>query len=203
ALLFVECGGALRVGTTSETALDHVVDASCGIAAHLLDRGFRLGAVCYDVPGVEPVYPDAGTAQLRKIAGVLASVGEVEPRGEDPEGLARAVERARGFVLQGAPFIVVVTRATASNAAELVSGVRVLRAMSGARTRGLPLLVVHVDALALVPEGDARLEEARSVLARDAAVALDEVARLGARVLRWNPRTQDFLALLMSPRGLG
>ncbi|MHB8606584.1 MAG: DUF58 domain-containing protein, partial [Thermoplasmatota archaeon] len=45
ALLFVECGGALRVGTTSETALDHVVDASCGIAAHLLDRGFRRGAV--------------------------------------------------------------------------------------------------------------------------------------------------------------
>lgn len=197
--VLLDASERLDVGTSATTAFDHAVEAASGVAAHYLSRGYRVGAYAFNARrdgnrrAAEPVYPDVGAAHGERIRSALENA---RPGAVD-EGLSAAVERCHGFLRQGFPLVVVVTRVV-EPADALVEGVRRVRALlAGSVLRRAPVLVVSVRPYGLLVAEGPRAAEARVLLTELDAAAESAVAAAGARVVPWDPTRGGFAAAFL------
>lgn len=193
--LFVDAGNSNLVGSSVENALESHLEAATSVAQYFLDRGYRLGAYVYNARNEEPLYPDSGRQQFRRITDRLV---HVEPA-QSTEGLDKAVQRCRGHLVTGKPMIVVVSR-VAHPLDSLSKGVRTLRALTGRQRRKLPVIVVNPVPYHLMPDRSPYSEEARAILERADRAAASELKTLGVGVLTWNPRRTPFAAAWLRGR---
>ena len=196
ALVLLDGGEPLRIGTTVETGLDHAVEAALTIAARLLDRGARVGAATYHAKGNQIAPPEAGSSQVSDIERALS------PGDEDAEfAPVRALQRLEPHFQGARPLLVVVTRVTPQNADELSELGKRFRAVLRERRTALPLVVLDVRALGIVPVDGPAWRAAVSITQAQDAAAARRLEREGMRVVRWRPGHED-LRLALAREGL-
>ncbi|HVL87395.1 MAG TPA: DUF58 domain-containing protein [Candidatus Thermoplasmatota archaeon] len=184
--LFVDAAAYMEVGTSVENAFERGLEAAGSVARFYLDRGYRLGAYVYNAQD-QLLHPDTGRRQFLRLGQVLLRLAPSPPR----QGLRAAVERCRGYLVNGRPLVVVVTRAT-EDTDGLADGLRRLRAITGRRRRLLPVVVVTPSPYALLPAREEYGEDVVTLLSRLDRPALSRVRRLGAAVVEWDPRRHGF-----------
>lgn len=184
----LDAGRHMAVGTTVENGFELGVAAAGGLALSYIDRGYKVGLHTYNGGREEPLYPDAGQGQYRKLMRRLADLSP----GDADEGPLDAVERCRDWLVQVSPMVVFVTR-TETDTARLEDAVRRIRSLDRQRRR--PIVVVEPQAFHLVPGGEA--EQATSRLLEHLARPRHErLRRLGALVIPWNPEREPLERLL-------
>lgn len=182
ALVLLDGGEALRVGTTLETGLDHGVEGALAACRMLLAQGVRVGAATYGAKTGPPEPPEAGEGQIPQLERAL-SPGDVDPESTPSRALTRLAAHLSGM----RPVVVVVTRVTPANLDALVEMAGHLRVLLRERTRRLPLVVVHVRALELVPSRGEAWESAARLVGREDEAAARRLSAIGARVVPWRP----------------
>ncbi len=195
ALVLLDGGDALRVGTTLETGLDHGVEAALAACRLLLSQGIRVGAATYGAKAGLPEPPEAGEGQMPQLERAL-SPGE-------PDAAAtpvRALQQLQPHLVGSRPVLVVVTRVTPATAAQLAETAGHLRVMLREKGRRLPLVVIDVRALSLVPERGEAWRGATRLVEREDAAAARRVAAAGARLVPWRPG--DDLHALLAREGI-
>lgn len=184
----LDAGRHMAVGTTVENGFELGIAAAGGLALSYLDRGYQVGLHTYNGGPGEPLYPDVGQAQYRKLQRRLADLSP----GDADEGPVDAVARCRDWLVQTAPMVVFVTR-TEIDTARLEDAVRRISAMDPEGKR--PIVVVEPQPFHLVPGGDA--EEGTSRLVEHLARPRHRRLRaLGAVVIPWNPEREPLERLL-------
>lgn len=179
--LFVDAGTHMEVGSTLDNAFEHGLRASASVSRFYLERGYRLGMYVYNARGqTQLLVPNTGSGQILKVHQTLMRLRTGAPS----EGLRDAVERCRGFLHQGRPLVVVVTRAS-QDTDRLVEGVRRVRSLTGRRRRKLPVMVITPQ----VPtaKGEGPQEDAAVVVRRLDRHAIARVRALGAAAVEWDP----------------
>jgi uncharacterized protein (DUF58 family) len=185
-MVLLDGGASLRVGTSLETGLDHSVEAALGAARYFLARGARVGAATFGARAGAPAPPESGSGQAHGLERAL-SPGEVDAEATLPRTL-----RALAPHLAGAkPVLVVVTRVTPRNAAEIEEAARRFRILTDQRRKRLPLVLLDLRALDLAPTPGAAWTTAREIVEREDAAAARLVERAGARVVPFHPSTGD------------
>jgi uncharacterized protein (DUF58 family) len=186
--LFVDAARYMEVGSTAENVLERGVEAAVSVAKFYLDRGYRVG--CYVYNGHDQlVHPDTGGRQFLRIRQALT---EMQP-GEAGQGLRAAVERCRGFLVQGRPMVIVVTRLGADPPG-LAEGIRRLRVLTGSIRRRLPVIVLSPVAHHAPRGADYRVDALLRPLARPHAA---QVRSLGASVVEWDPHRVNLATALL------
>lgn len=191
--ILLDGGERLRVGTTLETGLDHGVEGALAAAKFFLARGSRVGAWTFGCQGGPVAPPEAGSGQAPSLERAL-SPGERD----DAATLSRALVLTSRYLTGTKPLVVIVTRVTPRNVAELIAAARRLRVALGERRReALPFLVIDVHALALAPTPSPPWHAARELVALQDARAATELRASGIRVVRWTPGEEDFRKALL------
>ena len=181
--VLLDASGAMEVGTSLETALEHALEAGGSLAAHYLDRGYAVGFTAFNASSEAVLYPDHGRRQLRLVLRLISRLAPA-PAGASG-GLAAAVDRIRPFVRGGRPMAIVLTR-LAGPSGELIGGLgRLVRLVS---RRGAPAVYV-VDTR---PRTPLETDEAPLVLDALDAPLTAEVRATGARVIAWKPGIERF-----------
>lgn len=191
ALVLLDGGEALRVGTNLETGLDHGAEAALAISAIFLSRGARVGAATYGASASPPAAPDAGPGQLPSIEKAL-SPAELDFTSTP----VRAFQDLQAHLAGTRPVVVVVTRVTPANADALIEVAKRLRVLLRERRRALPLHVLDVRALGLVPPGGAGWDAAKRLVERADEMAARRLAEAGANVVSWRAGAEDLHSLL-------
>ncbi|MEA3202332.1 MAG: hypothetical protein QOE90_3760 [Thermoplasmata archaeon] len=190
ALVLLDGGESLRIGTSLESGLDHAVEAALAACRLLLAAGVRVGAATYHAKGATPEPPESGAGQMPQLERAL-SPGEPDPAA----GPARALQQLTPHLRGMRPVVVVVTRVTPANAQGLAELAGQMRVLLRERAKRLPLVVLDVRALSLVPSRGEAWDAAAALVAREDGEAARRVEGLGARVLPWKPG-DDVHALL-------
>ncbi len=196
--IFLDAHPEMSTGTSVENSFEHAIEVVGGIAYHFLTRGFRLGMYVYNDLGVT-LYPETGKKQFYRI---LEELLKLKPLGVGVhiywrEGLLKAVEKNRKYLITLSPYIVIITHVTPNRVKDLSYGLKRIASYRGKKQR-TKTVVVNILPYDLIPtindlEGFAAdLLEARSKgLSR-------YLRRTGARVLDWNPRDQTLGTKLMN-----
>lgn len=184
----LDAGRHMAVGTTVENGFELGIAAAGGLALSYIDRGYQVGLHTYNGGPEEPLYPDVGQAQSRKLQRRLADLSP----GEGDEGPVDAVARCRDWLIQAAPMVVFVTR-TGVDTARLEEAVRRIRAMDPEGKR--PIVVVEPQPFHLVPGGEAE-EGASRLIEHLARPRHRRLRALGAVVIPWNPDREPLERLL-------
>ncbi|HWG91599.1 MAG TPA: DUF58 domain-containing protein [Candidatus Thermoplasmatota archaeon] len=185
--LFVDASSTHLVGSSVENALEYSLEAASGVAQYFLDRGYRVGAYIYNAKNEEPLYPESGRRQLRRITDRLVHLESAR----DPEPLEKAMAKCRGHLASDKPMVVVVSRITPP-AEDLMKGIRTLRAITGRQHSRVPVIIVNVVPYHLMPDRGPFSEEARQILERLDKTASQELTRMGVGVMTWDPRKTAF-----------
>ena len=198
--LFLDAAPYMQVGTSVDNSFEHAIKAATGIAQFYLDRGYKLGAYIYNHDKAAFLYPEVGRRQLLRWQ---QAVVELSPGAGANEGLFQAIERARRFLLQDKPLVVVVTRVGKANE-EFFLALRKLRGMTGRRRRRIPVLVITPVVHATIPNDTEYGRDIVQLIRRKERPLIQRVRRSGAKVVEWDPTVAPFEAvLLQSARGKG
>jgi uncharacterized protein (DUF58 family) len=184
---FLDAGRHMAVGTTVENGFEQAVAAAGGLALAYLDQGYQVGLQTYNGGADEPLYPDAGEGQARRVQDRLADLAP----GEADEGPVGAVERCRSWLAQVSPMVVFVTR-TETDTARLEGAIRRIRGLDSDRR---PIVVVEPQPFHLVPGDETERATAR-LLEHLARPRHERLRALGAIVLPWNPEREPLERLL-------
>jgi uncharacterized protein (DUF58 family) len=192
--IFLDASQHMRLGTTTENAFEHAVQAVLGIAQFYLARNCQVAFYVYNNRG-KMILPDSGRRQEYR---VFREMLRVEPeKGAAAEPLQKAVEKCRGHIKGASPYFIIVTTVNRKNVREVLNGVRQLQKISKG-TRGKPqILIIHVSAYSVAARGP--YENAAAVLLEmrnNSLITL--LRRSGAHVLPWNPKRQSFSRLLLA-----
>ncbi|MCA1813603.1 MAG: DUF58 domain-containing protein [Halobacteriales archaeon] len=186
--LFVDAAPYMEVGSTAENVFERAVEAAGSVAKFYLDRGYRVG--CYVYNGQDQlVHPDTGGRQFLRIRQVLTDLTPGQPG----QGLRAAVERCRGFLIQGRPLVIVVTRLGADQAA-LTDGIRRLRVLTGGLRRRLPVIVLSPHARHAPSGTDYQVDALLRPLNRPHAL---QVRGMGAALIEWDPHRVNLATALL------
>ena len=190
--IFLDAASYLDVGTTIENAFEYCLEAANGVAYYFTDRGYRVGMYVYN-DGDRLIYPDSGKKQFLRISRELLSLTTSEQAGEFP----RAVEACRRYLLGYNPLCIVITRLDSSGDSSIVEGITKLRRLRGRKRRKIPVIVINVPGYHLVPRHDTYDDNAALFLKLESRPLAMQVRRLGASLLEWNPKKENFSTALM------
>jgi uncharacterized protein (DUF58 family) len=188
--IFLDAHPALNIGTSVENAFEYATQAANSIAYHFLNRGFRLGMYVYNDLG-KTFYPETGKRQFIKISKELL---ELNPTGIRlrvywEEGLSKALERNRKYLIALSPLIVIVTHVTSSRFGDLSSGLEEIWRFRRKR-EGIKTIIINVLPYSLIPKVN-ELEVFSARILEVTSRALCQNAReLGAKVIDWNPKEE-------------
>lgn len=176
------------VGTNLDNALERRIEAALAIANIHIKRGFQVGLTLYNQDLQGTPYADASGRQSRRILELVAALPR--PASATAASLEDAVLGVRGRLHRSRTVAYVITTLKGGE----VDHLRVLRRLLARRRGGLPVAVVHVDAVGLLPDAQ------RNDLARTLAVLqrpnLEAVRSLGIRAVRWDPGLQRLPGLV-------
>lgn len=170
-------------GTTLQNHFDELAAGALAVAGHYLDMGHRVGFTVFGSGAPRLLYAESGDVHERRIAALLASV---EP-GEPGEGVAQAVEAAKGFLAREKPLVYVFT--LPGRDPELGRALVAARALASTGRRPAPVMCV-------TPTGDPDDSLAGRVLALREKAQLKGLERRGVTVVRYHPQRLPLQALL-------
>lgn len=199
--LFLDGAEYMEVGTSLSSLVDHAVEAAGSIAQYYLSQGYTLGAYIYNTPN-DILTPDLGRKQFKRLTDMLTTF---QP-GPAKQNLAEAVEWCKSFLYRLQPEVYAITRLDVhyprddedSHAIEeFVAGLRRLVALRPRSGRTNPVRVVHIDAAGLAQAESALEVHTQGLIRREARLLYGPIRDVGATIVAWNPRQQDFTTTLM------
>ena len=199
--IFLDGAEYMEVGTSLSSLIDHAVEAAGSIAQYYLSQGYTLGAYIYNTPN-DILTPDTGRKQFKRLTDMLITL---QP-GPAKQSLAEAVEWCKSFLYRLQPEVYAITRldvhyprdGKGSHPIEdFTAGLRRLVALRPRSRRTTPVRVVHIDAAGLA-QGESALDAHTQGLMRlEARLLYGPVRDVGASVVAWDPKQQDFTTALM------
>lgn len=192
----LDAGKHMAVGTTVENGFEMGVTAVSGLALSYVDRGYKVGFYAYNGTREDPLFPDVGAKQFKKLQRRLSTLAP----GVADEGPVEAVLRCRSWLLSIAPMVVFVTR-TQVDTARLEGAIRRVRSLDPSKKR--PVLVLEPQPFHLVPGGVVE-DHTSTLLGYMAKRRHERLRALGAIVVPWNPEEDSLERLLfegVGPRG--
>jgi uncharacterized protein (DUF58 family) len=190
--IFLDAHPEMNVGTSVENIFEYATQATLITAFYFLKRGYRLGMYVYNDLG-KTFYPDAGKKPFIKISTEML---EVNPTGIRfrvywEEGLTKALEKNRKHILSLSPFIIIITHVTPDRSDELLSGLEMILKFRK-RKEGIKSLIVNVLPYSFIPKvNELEVFTARILETRDKMIA-QNAESLGAKVMNWDPREENF-----------
>jgi uncharacterized protein (DUF58 family) len=190
--IFLDAHPEMNIGTSVENVFEYATQAAMIIAFYFLKKGFRLGMYVYNDLG-KTFYPDAGKKPFIKISKEML---EVNPTGTRfrvywQEGLSKALEKNRKYLISLSPFIVIITHVTPSRVDDLLSALEMIWKFRKSREE-IRSLIVNVLPYGLIPKvNELEVFSAKILETRDKVIA-QNARNIGARVLNWNPREENF-----------
>jgi uncharacterized protein (DUF58 family) len=143
--------------------------------------------------GDKLLYPDAGQKQYLRISRELINL-KTSPRiGEFP----RAIEKCRPYLLGYNPLCIIISRLDTGYSGDLARGVGKLRLLRGRRRRKLPVMIVSVAGYNIIPRLNEYDENSAMMLQLQTRPQAQQLRRMGASLLEWNPRKENFGAALL------
>ena len=190
--LFLDAASYLEVGTNIENSFEYCMEAANGVAYYFTDRGYRVGMYIFN-DGGRLFYPDAGKKQFLRISRDLINLETSPVNNEFP----KAIEKCRRYLLGYNPMCVIVTRLDTKYSDDIVRGITKLRLLRGRRRRKLPIMVVNVPGYNIIPRLNEYDDNSALLLKMETHPQTLQIRRLGASLLEWNPRKENFSAALL------
>jgi uncharacterized protein (DUF58 family) len=190
--VFLDAASYLEVGTNIENSFEYCLEAANGVVYYYTDRGYRVGMYIYN-DGNRLFYPDAGKRQFLRISRELISLNTSRNTNEFP----KAIEKCRRYLLGFNPLCVIVTRLDSRYNSDVVQGITKLKLMRGRRRRQLPVMVISVPGYNIVPRLNEHDDNSAMMLQLDTRPQAQQIRRLGASLLEWNPRQENFSTALL------
>jgi uncharacterized protein (DUF58 family) len=185
--IYLDCGPHMRIGTSAMNAFECAVSATIGVAGHLIEHGHRVGLTLYNRIDPRHLYPDTGRRQIYMLQSTLAEAETTTHTG----GLPLAVAETRRYLLSGRTRVIVVTRAESDHDG-LKEGLRLIEKYTATRRDRPRILVASPDAYALIPKNQEGTDAARRVINQQQRARHEEIRRIGAQLLVWDPTTTQF-----------
>jgi uncharacterized protein (DUF58 family) len=190
--IFLDAASYLEVGTNIENSFEYCLEAANAITYYYTDRGYRVGMYIYN-DGGRLFYPDAGKKQFLRISRELIKLDTSPKTNEFPQ----AIEKCRRYLLGYNPLCVIVTRLDTKYSGDVLRGVTKLRLLRGRRTRKLPVMVVTVPGYNIIPRLNEYDDNSAMLLQMETRPQVQQIRRMGASVLEWNPRQEHFSTALL------
>lgn len=190
--IFLDAASYLEVGTDIENSFEYCLEAANAVAFYFTDRGYRLGMYIYN-DGNKLFYPDAGKKQFLRISRELIHLNTSKMSGEFP----RAIEKCRRYLLGYNPLCVVITRLDTQDNNNIIHGIAKLRLLRGRQRRKLPVMVISVAGYNVIPRLDEYDENSAVLLRLQTKPQAQQIRRMGASLLEWNPRKENFSTVLL------
>jgi len=190
--IFLDAASYLEVGTDIENSFEYCLEAANGAAYYFTERGYRVGMYIYN-DGDHLIYPDAGKKQFLRISRELIHLNTTNRNNEFP----KAIEKCRRYLLGYNPLCIVITRLDTRYNSNIVQGVTKLRLLRGRRRRKLPVMVVSVPGYNIIPRVNEFDENSAALLQLQTKPQTQLIRRLGASLLEWNPRQENFSTALL------
>ncbi|MFA5860716.1 MAG: DUF58 domain-containing protein [Candidatus Thermoplasmatota archaeon] len=182
--VFVDASPYTVGGTTAESVFDELASGALAVSGHYIDLGHKVGLTLFGSGQTRILYPDAGELQERRIAAVL---GNAEP-GRSGDGVSKAVEATKAFLVREKPLVFVFTLPGRDSAL----GQALIQARAFATPGRRPATIVAVTP---IPDDGADTPAARLVRIREMA-QLKGLERQGITVMRYHPQRTSLVALL-------
>lgn len=196
--LFLDSSPGLAIGTSIDNALEYCIRGAYVLSYSFLSKGYSLGMYIYNHRG-ETFHADLGKKQFIRIAEELLKLCSPKAGLELfwDEGLLKAVERNRKYLLSQCPRVVVITHLTLENWSDILAGTK--RILAYRRRREQPSVIL----INVLPY---RFISASSDEAMFAARVFEETSRSlssrlrdsGLIVLDWEPRNESMENLLLN-----
>ncbi len=190
--LFLDAASYLEVGTNIENSFEYCLEAANGLAYYYTGRGYRVGMYIYN-DGGRLFYPDTGKKQFLRISRELINL-ETSPKNYELPG---AIEKCRRYLLGYNPMCVIVSRLDTKYSGDIIRGVTKLRMLTGRRRRKLPVMVVSVPGYNIIPRLDEQDDNSALMLQMETRPVSLRIRRMGASLLEWNPRRENFSTALL------
>jgi len=196
--IFLDAHPEMSIGTSIQNTFEHAIKVASGVAYHFLTRGFRLGMYVYNDLGMT-FYPDTGKKQFYRIFEELL---KLKPLGVGvhvywEEGLSKAVEKNRKYLISLSPHIVIITHVSPHRIEDLSYGLKRILTYRG-KTRRAKTIVVNVLPYDLIPRRNEMEMFAANLLTTRSTRLSRQLRRTGAIVLDWNPREENLGMKLMN-----
>lgn len=182
----------LEAGSSIENVFEYVVTAANAISSYFLNRGYRFGVYVYNNRN-EFFYPTTGKKQLYKLNKTFTRLRTFP----NQEGLEKAVEKCKRFILEYDPLCVIVTCLHRDLPEDVMEGVKKLIAIRKGRRQKLPIMLVDVvpyDLITLKREFD---ENAAVALYLRNRPLVRKLRAMGISVLEWNPKIGGLSTVLL------
>lgn len=188
--IFLDAHPDMNIGTSVENAFEFATQAANSIAHYFLNRGFRLGIYVYNDLG-KTFYPDTGKRQFIKISKELL---ELNPTGIRlrvywEEGLSKALQRNRNYLITFSPLIVIVTHVTPSRFDDLSSGLEEIWSFRRKR-EWIKAVIVNVLPYSLIPKVNELEVFSAKTLEVTSKNLCQKARKMGAKVIDWNPKEE-------------
>lgn len=198
--IFLDAHPEMNIGTSVADAFEHAIEAAISVAYYFLNRGFRLGMYVYNDLG-KTFYPDTGKEQFIRIFGELL---RLKPLGIGlrmywQEGLLKAIEKNRKYLITLSPRVVIITHVTSGRLKDIVAGLTKIssfrRETRRARTK---TMVFNILPYNLIPKINETEESAAKLLEIRSRELSRHLCRLRATVLNWDPENENLGTKLMN-----
>jgi len=193
---------SLEVGSSIENVFEHVVRAANAISSYFLNRGYRLGAYLYNNRS-ELFYPATGKEQLYKLNKAFTQLRTFP----NNEGLERAVERCKRFILEYDPLCIIITCLhrdlgykeieEEDRAQEIVDGMKKLITIRKGRRRRLPIMLIDIIPYDLVTQKRDFDQNAAAILYLKTRAMVRTLQAMKISVLEWNPKREGLNTVLL------
>jgi uncharacterized protein (DUF58 family) len=190
--IFLDAAAYLEVGTDIENSFEYCLEAANSTVYYYTERGYRLGMYIYN-DGGQLFYPDAGRKQFLRISRQLIHLNTT-PRTDE---FLKAIEKCRRYLLGYNPLCIVITRLDTQYNGDIIRGVGKLRLLRGRRRRKLPVMVVSVSGYNIIPRLNEYDDNSAMMLQLQTRPQAQQIRRMGAALLEWNPRRENFSTALL------
>ncbi len=195
---FLDSNPELAIGTSIDNALEYCIRVAYVLSYCFLSKGYSLGMYIYNHRG-ETLHADLGKKQFIRIAEELLKLCSPKAGLELfwDEGLLKAVERNRKYLLNQCPRVVVITHLTLNNWSDILAGTK--RIMAYRRRREQPsVILINVLPYKFISTSSKWTMFAAKVLDETSRSLSSQLRDSGLTVLDWEPRNESVENVLLS-----
>ena len=196
--LFLDSNPELTIGTSIDNALEYCIRVAYVLSYCFLSKGYSLGMYIYNHRG-ETFHADLGKKQFIKITEELLKLCSPKAGLELfwDEGLLKAVERNKKYLLTHSPRAIVITHLTLNNWSDILTGTK--RILAYRRRRERPSIVlINVLPYKFILKSSSWEMFAARVLDETSRSLSNQLRDSGLTVLDWEPRDEGVESVLLS-----